>query len=90
MAKRQCDNFIANEKEVIEDNTIKIFETFPFRNGDKTVDTTIWPLLDKDNHPIGTMGIAIDENVEQDFYENLNNNEKTLEKITKYCDSVFL
>lgn len=88
--KRQCDNFRANEKEVIEDNTIKIFEeTFPFRNGDKTVDTTIWPLLDKDNHPIGTMGIAIDGKCRARFYENLNNNEKNFREITKYCDSVF-
>ena len=88
--KRQCDNFSANEKEVIEDNTIKIFEeTFPFRNGDKTVDTTIWPLLDKDNHPIGTMGIAIDGKCRARFYENLNNNEKNFREITKYCDSVF-
>ena len=75
---------------VIEDNTIKIFEeTFPFRNGDKTVDTTIWPLLDKDNHPIGTMGIAIDGKCRARFYENLNNNEKNFREITKYCDSVF-
>ena len=88
--KKQCDTFRANEEKVIEDNTIKIFEeTFPFRAGDKTLDTTIWPLLDEDNHIIGTMGIAIDGKSRAKFYENLKRNEKNFKEITKYCDSVF-
>ncbi|MDO5010225.1 MAG: ATP-binding protein [Intestinibacter bartlettii] len=88
--KKQCDKFRANEKEVIRDNTIKIFEEkFPFLSGERSVDTTIWPLLDEDNHPIGTMGIAIEGKSRTKFYENLNKNEKTFKEITKYSDAVF-
>ncbi|WP_455543838.1 PAS domain-containing sensor histidine kinase, partial [Intestinibacter sp.] len=88
--KKQCEKFRANEKEVIRDNTIKIFEeTLPLRNGYKTVDTTIWPLLDDNQNPIGTMGMAIDGKSRASFYENLKENERNFKEITKYCESVF-
>lgn len=88
--KKQCDTFRANEEEVIRENIIKIFEeTFSLHGGDQNVDTTIWPLLDNENKPIGTMGIAINGKSRARFYENLKNNEKTFKEITKYCESVF-
>lgn len=88
--KPQCDVFRANEEEVLKDNLIKIFqEKFEMKKGIKNLDTTIWPLLDEDENPIGTMGIAINGKSRAEFYDNLNKNEQTFKEITQYCDSVF-
>ncbi|MDY5213208.1 sensor histidine kinase [Intestinibacter sp.] len=88
--KEESDNFRDNEKEVINDNMIKIFEeTYPLSRGDTIVDTILWPLLDDNNNSIGTIGLAINRKNRAGFYENLNKNEKTFKEITKYCESVF-
>lgn len=88
--KEESDNFRDNEKEVINDKMIKIFEeTYPLSRGDTIVDTILWPLLDDNNNSIGTIGLAINRKNRAGFYENLNKNEKTFKEITKYCESVF-
>lgn len=90
-SKKEYENFNANEKQVINENVVKIFqEKFQMKSGKKMmIDSTIWPLLDKNKKIIGTMGIAINSKTRAEFYENLSKNEKTFKEITKYCDSVF-
>ena len=61
-------------------------ETFSLHGGDQNVDTTIWPLLDNENKPIGTMGIAINGKSRARFYENLKNNEDEKDDGFDYCD----
>ena len=88
--KEESNKCRDNEKEVINDNMIKIFEeTYPLSRGDTIVDTILWPLLDDNNNSIGTIGLAINRKNRAGFYENLNKNEKTFKEITKYCESVF-
>lgn len=88
--KDQIEKFRTKEEEVIKNNTIKNFEEI-FLDSDeqKTLDFTIWPMLDSDSKPIGTVGIAIDDEHRSKFYSTLRENERNFKEITKYCDSVF-
>ena len=86
----EAEEFTKNEQDVMESKTIKTFEEkFSSVDGENIVDTTIWPMLDSDNSPMGTIGIAIDGKYRMKFYSNLKENERNFKEITKYCDSVF-
>lgn len=88
--KEEAEIFIKNDQNVMKNKSIKTFEEkFSSVDGENIVDTTIWPLLDSTNSPIGTIGIAIDGKYRNKFYSNLKENERNFKEITRYCDSVF-
>jgi len=88
--KEEAEIFIKNDQDVMKNKSIKTFEEkFSSVDGENIVDTTIWPLLDSTNSPIGTIGIAIDGKYRNKFYSNLKENERNFKEITRYCDSVF-
>lgn len=83
--------YTRNEQEVIEKNVMKTFkETFISKNGEqRCLDTTLWPVFDNDNSPIGTMGIAVEGDYKMKFYSNLRDNEMAFREIAEHCESVF-
>ncbi|MGN1033207.1 MAG: ATP-binding protein, partial [Intestinibacter sp.] len=90
-SKEEAEAFIKNEKQVMENRKIEIFEEKILSPiGEQImVDTAILPVLDENNMPIGTAGISIDGKYRMKFYSNLKENERNFKEITKYSDSVF-
>lgn len=89
-SKDEAEMFMRNEQEVMRDKSIKNFEEkFTSKCGKCSLDAIRWPILDVNDEPMGTMGIALDGEYRMKFYSNLKENERNFREITKYCESVF-
>lgn len=86
----EAEVFEKNEKEVMESKLIKTFEEkISSIYGENIIDTTLCPILDINNKPLGIIGIAIDGEYRMKFYSNLKENESNFKEIAKYSDSIF-
>ncbi|WP_455539890.1 PAS domain-containing sensor histidine kinase [Terrisporobacter sp.] len=80
------------EEEVLATRNVKtFFQSIKNENNQKVyLESTIWPLKDKDNNIIGIRGSSIEVNDRLAFEKTLEQNEENFREITKYCDSVFI
>lgn len=83
-----------NEQEniVIVNKEVKTFyQALTLKNGKKVyLESTIWPIIDSNDNIKGIKGFSVEIDDKLVFEKSLEQNEENFQKITKYCDSVFI